>query len=173
MKNLNTFSKIFLYFATVSGIVWFGSYITKLALSYQLFQGHEFALNYYLNSQNLTAVFLTLNANMILTAISYIVFIVSFIIFLTSSRLSLKVNGWLLIVSLIIIITLPFEIYLMTIDYKVYQMLQSGFNSMDILNLYIKRFKVLGSFPIIEVLSYFAVIFLIIFRPLQAAKIKS
>ena len=170
MKNLNTISKIFLYLTTVSGIIWFGSYITKLALSYQLFQGHEFSLNYYLNSQNLTAVFLTLNVDTILTAISYIVFILSFIIFLASSRLSLKVNGWLLIVSLIILITLPFETYLMTIDYKVFQMLQNGFNSMDILNLYIKRFKVLGSFPIIEVLSYFAIIFLVLFKPLQAAK---
>ncbi len=173
MKKLNTISKIFLYLTTVSGMLWFGSYIAKLALSYQLFQGNEFALNYYLNSQNLSAVFLTLNACTILTSISYVVFIVTFIFFLTTSHMSLKENGWLLIVSMIILITLPFEGYLMSIDYKVFQMLKSGFNSMDILNLYVKRFKVLGSFPIIEVLSYFAIIFLILFKPLQANKIKS
>jgi len=174
MKNLNTISKIFLYLTTVSGVLWFGSYIAKLALSYQLFQGHEFALNYYLNSQNLSAVFLTLNTCTILTSITYAIFIISYIIFIASSHLSLKENGWLLIVSLIILITMPFETYLMTIDYKIYKLLQFGlFNSMDVLNLYIKRFKILGSFPIIEVLSYLAIIFLILFKPLQAKKIKS
>ncbi len=173
MKKLNTISKIFLYLTAASGTLWCGSYIAKLALSYQLFQGHEFALNYYLNNENLSAVFLTLNACTILTSISYIVFILTFIIFLASSRLSLKENGWLLIVTLIILITMPFEGFLISIDYKVFQMLQNGFNSMDILNLYVKRFKVLGSFPIIEVLSYFAILFLVLFRPLQMKKVKS
>ena len=173
MKKLNTISKIFLYLSTLSVILWLGSYVARLALSYQLFQGHEFALNYYLNTQNLSAVFLTLNVNTILTDVSYLVFILSYIIFLASSHLSLKENGWLLIVTLIILITLPFEAFLITIDYKVYQLLQSNFNSMDILNLYIKRFKVLGSFPIVELISYFAIIFLVLFKPLRANKVKS
>ena len=42
------------------------------------------------------------------------------------------------------------------------------FSNSDILQLYIRRFKVLGSFPIVETLSYFAVLYFILFKPFKA-----
>ena len=92
-------------------------------------------------------------------------FIITFLIFLISSKISLKQNGWLFIITLIVFVTFPFELYLITIDYKILtEVYSAGFNANQVLNLYIERFKVLGSFPIIEVLCYFAVIFLILFQ---------
>jgi len=167
MEKQKFISKIFLYLAVLTGIIWLGSYIERLILSYQLFDGVAFALRAYINNQNLPAIFTILDASTILTTIVYILFIVFFSLFLVTSKISLKQNGWLFITSLIIFLTMPFEAYLITIDYKCIMMINSGsFDPVTILNLYIMRFKILSSFPIIEILSYFAVLFLVLFRPL-------
>jgi hypothetical protein len=112
-----------------------------------------------------------LNEGILLEVILYILFIISFLIFLISSKISLKQNGWLFIITLIIFVTLPFEVYLKTIDYKIITYFyKTGFNANQVLNLYIERFKILGSFPIIEVLCYFAIIFFILFQPFKIKK---
>ena len=169
MKNLNNLSKVFLFICFLSGILWLGSYIARITLAYQLFQGNDFALNSYITNQNLSGIFITLNAGIILESTLYIAFIITLIFFIIFSKINLKNNGWLLIVLLIVFVTLPFEIYLKTIDYKIIMTMNAGvFSNSDILQLYIRRFKVLGSFPIVETLSYFAVLYFILFKPFKA-----
>lgn len=167
MKNQNLITKVFLYLTILAGIIWLGANIERLILSYQLFDGVDFALRTYINNQNLPAIFTVLDASTILTATVYTLFIVFFTLFLITSKISLKQNGWLFIVCLIIFLTLPFEAYLISIDYRSIIMINSGhFDQLTILNLYVRRFKILSSFPIIEILSYFAVLFLVLYRPL-------
>jgi type III secretory pathway component EscU len=173
MKNTNILSKIFLYLCALSGILWLGSYFTRMILTYQLFEKTDFILKSFLNSQNLPGIFYVLSAGMILTSILYIVFIISFIIFLVTGRLSLKENGWLFITAILILITAPFEIYLMTIDRSAIGLIYSGvYNVNDVIALIIKRFKIFGSFPIIELLCYCAITYLFIFQPMKMNKNK-
>jgi hypothetical protein len=55
----------------------------------------------------------------------------------------------------------------MNIDYKIVSLINSeSFNPNDVIELIKDRFKTFSSFPIIEIFSYFAVIFLLIFKPL-------
>ena len=174
MKNTNILSKIFLYLCVLSGLLWVGGYFARMILTYQLFEKTDFILKSFFNSQNLQGIFFVLNAGIILTSVLYIIFIISFIIFLLTARLSLKENGWLFIIAILVLITAPFEIYLMTIDRKVIDLIFSGlYNVNDILALIIKRFKIFGSFPIIELLCYFAITYLFIFQPLKMSKKKA
>ena len=173
MKNTNILSKIFLYLTVLSGILWVGGYFPRLAVTYQLFEKTDFIVKSFLNNQNLPGIFIILNGAIILTCVLYIIFIISFIAFLLTSRLSLKENGWLFIIAILIVITAPFEIYLMTIDHTFINLIFSGqFIPNDILALIIKRFKIFGSFPIIELLCYFAMIYLLIFQPMKMSKKK-
>ncbi len=168
MESINKFSKLILYFCFTSGLLWLGSYITRLTVAYQLFQGNYFNLKSYITNLNLSGILTALNGEILLEVSLYILFIITFLIFLISSKISLKQNGWLFIITLIVFVTFPFELYLITIDYKILtEVYSAGFNANQVLNLYIERFKVLGSFPIIEVLCYFAVIFLILFKPFK------
>jgi hypothetical protein len=172
MKNLNKFAKIFMYLACLSGSLWVGSYLTRLFVSYQLFQEQDFLLKEYYNEQNIGAVLKTLLPAVSTTFILYLIFIVTFVVFLISSKLSLKNNGWLFIITALVFITFPFEVYLMTIDYKIILILNSDFFAAnDALGLIISRFKLLGSFPIIHILCYFAIVFLVIFQLLKAKSI--
>lgn len=74
-------------------------------------------------------------------------------------------------ILLIILVTAPFEIYLMTIDLKTtLKVLAGNFQTDEILSLYIRRNKVLSSFPLIELFSYFSIIFLAVIKPLRMKK---
>ena len=165
MKNLNKFSSYILYITCLSGAIWLGSYITRLYVTYRLFQEKDFVLKGYITPQNLDGILSTLLPAFWITLVAYSVFFIFFILFLVTAKLSLKNNGWLFIITVIIFLTFPFEAYLMSIDYKVVGLLTSdAFNSAEVLNFIIERFKVFSSFPVIEIFCYFAVIYLIIFQ---------
>jgi hypothetical protein len=167
MKNHSFFTKLFASFSLASGSIWIGAYLVKLFLIYQLFEPKDLVLKEkFLSSDLQNALFVMLPA-FVTPFIVYIVFIFSLLMFLFVSRISLKQNGWLFISVIIILITLPFEFYLMLIDYKVISLLMMNtVNSETIINLMRERITILSSFPIIEILSYISILFLIIFKPL-------
>ncbi len=171
MYNLNKTSKIFLFLTTLSGTLWFGAYFARLIIFYQLFEPKDFIIKPVFNEQNLRALLIDLNSIIILTIVMYLIFIITYFLFITVSKISLKKNGWLFIVTVIIFLTFPFELYLISIDYKIITMVLPGnFNSMQIIQLIIKRFVVLSSFPLIELLCYFSIVYFILFKPLTSKK---
>lgn len=168
MKNINKASKIFAYFALTSGAIWLGAYITRLTVTYQLFQEEELVLREYLNESNLPGIFETIKPTIFLSLFPYLLLIVSFTLFLFTSKINLKKNGWLFIITIIIYVMMPFEIYLMLIDYKLIIELMSNLPDTDlVIKLTIDRFENLSSFPLIEILSYLSIPFLLIFKPLS------
>ncbi len=171
MDNLNKTSKIFLFLTTLSGSLWMGAYFARLIVFYQLFEPKDFILKPIFNDQNLHAVLTDINSLIVLTLALYLIFIITYFLFITISRISLKENGWLFIITIIVFITLPFELYLCSFDYKIISFVLSGnFNPMEMIQLIIKRFKVLSSFPVIELFCYFSIIYFVLFKPLTKKK---
>jgi hypothetical protein len=167
MNKLNKTSKIFAYLALITCSLWVGAYLSRLFLNYQLFVAQDLSLKPYITSANLAGILTTLLPAVTSTFILYICFIVSFALFIIVSHIKLRNNGWLFIISIIILITLPFEIYLMTLDYSIITQLNYGtYNTSDIINLFVRRIKVLGSFPLIEIFCYLSFYYFILFRPL-------
>jgi len=167
MKKLKTVPKIFAFIAIVSGALWLGSYVVRLIVSYNLFLENDFVLKEFITQENLQVILLSIAPTIILSFVLYLVFIIGYTIFLFSSSISLKKNGWLFIVSAIIYITFPFEIYLMVkIDYKLIMALSAGINDANLfLSLMIDRFKVLSSFPIILIWCYITIPYFLLFKP--------
>src|ERR1035437_4255267 len=155
MNTLNKTSKIFAYIAVITCSLWIGAYLSRLFLSYQLFEVQDLFLKPYITSANLAGILTTLLPSVTTTFVLYICFILSIALFIIISRIKLRDNGWLFIIVVIILITSPFEIYLMTLDYSIILQLNHDiFNTSDIVELFVKRIKVLGSFPLIEVFCY-------------------
>ncbi|HKI78638.1 MAG TPA: hypothetical protein VKA26_08870 [Ignavibacteriaceae bacterium] len=172
MENIKKFPATFLYLSVLFGALWFGSYFLRLTITYRIFEGIDFTLRNYLNEQNLPAVLKSFQPAVISTLVLYAIFIISFFLFLISSKLRLKENGWLFIATVIIIITLPLESYLSYIDYSMVHMLSANnFNANEVLGLIIKRFKMFSSFPVIELFCYGAIIYFLIFQPFTKKKI--
>ena len=171
MKKISKISGLFLIIASLACILWMGSYLLRMFLTYQLFDETLTTYKSFVTEQNISGILMTINPAVVTTFVLYIIFIVFFILFLSTSKLSLKRNGWLFIITVLIVITFPFEIYLMTIDYKIFTQVNSGtFESSKIIALVLERFKDLSSFPLIELLSYCAIVFLAIFKPMTREK---
>ncbi len=167
MEKEKVVTKIFLYLTALSGIIWIGSYVLRLSLSYQLFEPNEYILKSYYTTEGLNNYLLIYLTAIKTTAILYLIFFTAFFIFIFLTKLKLKKNGWLFIITLIISLTLPFELFLMTIDYQMINLLSSQtFASADVLFLIVKRFKVLNGFPLMEMFAYFSIIYFVIFKPL-------
>jgi len=168
MKNSNKLATVFSILALSSGSIWFGSYVSRLLITYQMFESTETVLKSYITNDNLQAIIQTNYPLVNLTFFSYIIFIVSFTIFLIATKLKLKENGWLLIVASIIYLTLPFECILLSIDLKLISLfLNEQFASKKVLELIVERISVLNSFPIILILSYLAIPFFLIVKPFK------
>ena len=134
---------------------------------YQLFDETITSTKPFLNEQNLDGILNSLHPALITPLVLYIIFFVFYFLFLTTAKLNLRKNGWLFIITVLILVTAPFEIYLMTIDYQIFIRVDSGlFQSGEVIRLIMKRMKDLSSFPVIELLCYCAVVFLAIFKPM-------
>jgi hypothetical protein len=166
MNKLSLTPRIILYITISFFAVWLGGYIARQIAIYPLFDPIELSLKTaYVN--HLEAVFYTLLPLILLNIISFSCFIISFILFLLTSKLNLKINGWLFIIVLIVFVTAPFEIYLSLIDFKIIKAILNNIQEVNpILDLLRERMVKLSSFSLIEVFSYLAIIFLALFQPL-------
>lgn len=166
MKKSNSLSNSLGFLALASGIIWFGGYVARLLVTFQLFEPEDLSLKSFVTNNNLPSMIQAVHPLVNLTFFAFIVFVVFFTLFLIFTRLKFKQNGWLFIIAMIVYITLPFELILMLIDYKlVILFLASDFSSGEILELVTKRISTLNSFPIILLLSYIAIAYFLVFKP--------
>ncbi len=164
----NILPRTLLSLCVISFAVWLGSYISRQLIVYQLFEPINLELKNLYNLQNITDVLETILPILVINLISYLFFLLLFFLYIFYSKIEIKNEGWLFIILMIVIITAPFELYLALLDYKIIGLLYSGtFDTNTVVELIRKRIVVLSSFPLIEVFSYIAVIFIVIFKPLR------
>ena len=166
MKNQSLLNKLFTFIAAISGSIWLGTYATRMIISYQLF-GIDMKIASYINDNNLEGILKIISPSINTTFILFVIFIIAFTIFLFTSDIKLKENGWMFITVVVIYTTLPFEGYLMIIDFKIISVLSFSdiIKSAHVMSLMRERFTSLGSFPIIILLSYCSLIYFLIFKP--------
>jgi hypothetical protein len=168
MKKNNNLSSVFGYISLASGSLWFGAYVSRLLTTFQMFEARDLSLKQYVTTGNFASIVQTTYPLVSLTFFSYLLFILSFTLFVFSSKIKLKENGWLLVIVLIVYLTLPFEAMLLSIDYKLLVLfLSNQFASDMILDLITKRITMLNSFPIILMLSYISIPYFLVFKPFR------
>ena len=167
MKNISILSKIFAVLALISAAIWVGSYLSRLFLVYQLFEGPDLILRSHINNENINGILFSIYPSFVLHFAAFIIMFITTVLFYLTSKINLRFNGWLFIVLLAIIITSPFEIYLMLIDYQVIMMLYSNsFDSNTVINLLRDRIKDLSSYSIVAILTYLSFYYFIVFQQL-------
>ncbi len=167
MKNISTISKVFAVLSLIAAAIWVGSYLSRLFLVYQLFEGPDLILKSYITNENVNGILFSILPSFVVHFIAFIVMFLSTIIFYLTSKINLRYNGWLFIILIAIIITTPFEIYLMLIDYKIIMMLNNGsFDSNTVISLLRDRIKDLSSYSIVAILTYLSFYYFIVFQPL-------
>ncbi len=168
MDKLTKVSKIILSLTIISFIIWLGSYITRQLYVFQFFEPENLDLQTKINSASLPDIMFLMLPMLLTNLIAYSSFLVLFFLFILISRINLKNEGWLFIITMLLIITAPFEIYLLTIDFEIIvNILNSELDAFYIIDLLRDRMTILSSFAIIEVFSCFGIVFLAVFKPLK------
>ncbi len=168
MKNNTLFLKFIQFLLIVSLIIWLGGYISRHLVIYQLFEPEGLILRPNYNLENLNVVWNTISPLLVSNLVSFPLFILFYLSYLFFSKISLKKEGWLFIATIVILITAPFEIYLLIKDYGIVRLIYStSINSEKVLNLIRERINILSSFSLIEIFSYLAIVFLTILKPLS------
>src|SRR3989339_260769 len=126
MKNNNLFLKIVQFLLVGSFIFWLGSYISRHLVVYQLFEPEGLVLRSVYDVENLKTVWITISPLIVSNIIAFPIFVVLYAIYLIVSKDSLKKEGWLFISTLIILVTAPFEIFLLLKDYKIISLIYSS-----------------------------------------------
>jgi hypothetical protein len=167
MKSISTFSKIFAVLSLISAAVWVGSYSTRLFLVYRLFEGPDLILKSYISTENVDGILISILPSIVVHFVSFVSMLLTTLIFYSTSKINLRFNGWLFIILIAILLTTPFEIYLMTIDYKTITLINSGsFNSDVVIGLLRARIKDLSSYSIVAILTYLSFYYFLVFQPL-------
>ncbi len=172
MKKLSVTSQVFAATAIILGAIWLGSYVSRLFVSYNLFIDNELIIKDFITQENVKEILYLISPTFFISTIIFPFFIFSFVLFIFTSGLSLKENGWLFVISAIIFLTLPFEVFLLiTIDFRIILDVLSGIDDPNlIVSLIVDRFKNLGSFPIIIIWCYITIPYFLIFKPFTTNK---
>lgn len=168
MKNISLLSKTIAFIAAAAFTLWLGSYFSRLLVVYQLFDAETLQLKSIYDNNVLNQVFYTILPLLLTNISAYLTFLIFFILFIFISKIKLKQNGWLFIILLIVLVTAPFELFLIYKDYQIVNLIL-GLNpdSLKILETVKDRMLILNSFSLIEVFCFIAIIFLTIFKPLK------
>jgi hypothetical protein len=87
-------------------------------------------------------------------------------LFALTSKINLRNNGWYFISIVLFVCTIPFEIYLLTFDREIItRVFYSEFTNEDVIYLIIKRIESSSSFIVVELLSFFAIVYMFLFKP--------
>lgn len=162
-----TVSKIPLFVLAVGAIFWLGGINIRAIMGNELLEPGTLNLRQGLPLDAERTLFDLLARSSILTIISYVVVFMSSIIYLVTTSLKFKENGWLLMVAILFYIFTPVEIYTTYLDSKsVLLWFFSSPSLEELRELFVKRIGALSGLPVIALLCYYTIIGLIVWRPL-------
>lgn len=168
-------TKIVVFITALSGIIWFGAALVRQMVYYSFFTPPTLNLLPQLTEVNLDTVFIPILPVVVVYVVSYCIFIIGMILAILLSKPGFRKNGWLFISLVLVLLTLPFESYLIyNYDIPFVSAANSGvINSSLLFDSLLKRLTVLSGFSIIQLCCYAAVLFLVMFQPLTKKVIEN
>jgi hypothetical protein len=168
MNNLSKTSKTILVFTFISYSLWLGSYVAKNLILFQFFEPETMALKNIFAKGDLFNIFYSFYPVVTLNVICYALFLICFIAFVVTSRLNLRNNGWLFISLLVVLITMPVEIYLI-IKYELNLIIDTNNMTLAVqpaIELLKQRVARFGMYSFVSIFSTLSIILFFIFKPL-------
>ena len=161
-------AKISLLVVIVAAIFWLGAINVRAVIGNDLlvFGTIEFKSN--INPQVERTVFGLVAKSSIVVLVWYVVLWIAGIVFLFSTKLKFKQNGWLMMGAILFYFFTPVEVYTLVLDEKmIYLDLYTKGELVEFRKLFIHRLAALQGVPIIAQFCYYTIIALIVFQPLK------
>lgn len=163
--------KAALFTLIVTAITWLGGVTLRLVLSGCLLVPGTLEFRSDLAPLAEREAFRMMNYTSILAFLGYVVVILSGSVFLFSTQLKFRENGWLTMAVLLFCIFIPVEIYTSYLDGKMISLELWGAPEPSLFReLFIRRVAALKGVPFIALLCYYTVIGLAVWKPLKKPK---
>jgi hypothetical protein len=163
--------KAALFILIVAAMTWLGGVTVRWVLSGRLLVPGTLEFKGDLVPAVEREIFRMINYTSILTLIGYVVVFLCGVVYLSSTHLKFRENGWLMMAALLFYLFVPVEIYTSYLDGRMISMELWGTPEPTLFReLFIKRVAALKGLPFIALLSYYTVIGLAIWQPLKRPK---
>jgi hypothetical protein len=157
-----------LFIIIVAAITWLGGVTIRWVLSGCLLVPWTLDFRPDLTPAVEREAFTMINYASIVTLIGYAVVTVSGVVFLISTSLKFRENGWLVMAALLFYLFTPAEIYTSYLDGKMISMELWGSPNLALFReLFISRVAALKGVPFIALLCYYTIIGLVIWQPMK------
>jgi hypothetical protein len=164
-------SKILLFLLIVSAIFWLGGVNVRALIGNELLNYDEFSFRTSIPPDEENMIFKMISISNILIMVSYTLTFIFALLFVLSFKVSYKLNPWYLMCIILFFIFSPVEFYTSYLDLKfVTLFFKKPVNHDDLLKLFGERIGFFKGVPWIALLSYYAIIFVAIFKPLRKTK---
>jgi hypothetical protein len=157
-----------LFFIIVAAITWLGGVTIRWVLSGCILVPWTLDFRPDLTPAVEREAFRMINYASIVTLIGYTVVTISGVVFLFSTTMKFRENGWLVMSALLFYLFTPAEIYTSYLDGKMISMELWGTPNLTLFReLFISRVAALKGVPFIALLCYYTIVGLVIWQPMK------
>ncbi len=168
----STSNKIALTLLIVSAIFWLGGINIRALVGNELLNYDQFNFKIAIPPDREYTLFQMIAYSSLVIVISYFIVLVSAIWFLSTTKLRMKENGWLLMSAILFFMFVPVEGYTYYLDIKFMLLFYSNPpNHDELLRLFGLRLGGLSGVPVIALFCYYTIIALSVFKPLAISPI--
>ncbi len=161
-------AKIALLVVALASATWLGGSTIRAIVGFDLLQVGTLDFKPNIHPYVERAIFGLIAQSSAVVDVAYIVLWLSGIVYLRSTHLRLREEGWLMMTAIFFYMFTPVEIYTMVLDTRMWMMEISGSNDLvEFRTLFIHRLGALSGVPMIASLCYYTSVGLIVFRPFQ------
>jgi hypothetical protein len=161
-------ARVALLFMIIGAIFWLGALNVRAIIGNDMLKPGSLAFEEYVAPEAEREIYRLLSFASVVVMISYATVLVSGTVFLTSSELRLKENGWLMISAILFYAFVPVELFTMALDARLVYMEFFTTAGNDMFRaLFVERVGALAGAPVIALLCYYTIIVLAVFRPFR------
>jgi hypothetical protein len=161
-------SKVSLFVLIVSAIVWLGAVNVRAVIGNELLNFGTLDFKEHVDAGLEREVFRLISLTSLIVIGGYLLTFTSAVIFVTTTTLRFKNNGWLMMSAILFFMFSPVEFYTLFLDWKMIALdFFANPTLTDFRILFIHRLAALAGVPMIALLSYYTIVGLAIWQPLK------
>jgi hypothetical protein len=158
-------AKISLVTLCIAGSVWLGGVNIRALIGFDLLQSGTLDFKPNIHPYVERTVFSLIAQSSLVVDAAYAVVLLAGLVYVSTSRLRLRENGWLMMSVILFVLFTPVEVYTIVLDGKMWYMDHIGSNDLvEFRKIFIHRLAALAGVPMIALLSYYTIIVLAVFQ---------
>lgn len=161
-------ARVSLFALIVSSIIWLGAVNVRAVIGNELLNFGTLQFKTNLDAELEREVFRLISLSSVIVIGGYLGAFASAILFVSTTALPFKRNGWLMMSAILFFIFSPAEFYTLFLDLRMISLdFFSNPSLTDFRVLFIHRLAALAGVPMIALLSYYTIIGLVVWQPMK------